>query len=358
MSVANSVNMAGDGLGLQPREYAGLLAKLTGDLKVEPDYYCRGGVVDRFEQKAAQALGKEDALILPSGTMANLLALEYLGGQGCRIPVQHDSHIYLDSGDAVQALGGMNLLPMCPGRMPKLEDLRRTLDMYPGDKVEVPVKVLHLESPVRRLHEAAFDLAEFDRLTAFARAAGMGLHLDGARLFLWSAWCGRTPKELARPFDTVYVSLYKYFNTLFGAVLAGPGEMISRLRHRRRRNGGALAQIWPVALVANHFMPGFGERLARAKEASDRVLEGLDALPGLAVKPVENGTNTSLLHIAGAAPDQAEALRKRLMQAGVKLPAYQEKDRGFWVRVNETWNNREPEDVVQAFESALRAETI
>lgn len=341
--LTDRVDMEGDGISLSPEEYGRVLTELTSQRKVSADYYSSGGIVEEFEKKVSQILGKEDALILPTGTMANFLALDALAGQGSRLLVQYDSHVYRDSGDAAQSLGGMNLIPLKPDSLPDVEDVQRALGSFANEKVDVPVKVLHLESPVRRLHGAAFPLDQLDRLTAFAQKEGMQLHLDGARLFIWSVWCGRSVASLAAPFETVYVSLWKYFNTLFGAILAGPAEMIGRLRHQRRRGGGALAQIWPVALVADYFMDGFTERLELAKEKSTSILFELDSLPGVILGSPPNSTNASLLRWDCPSFEAAETIRKNLLASNIRLSRFSEDDGGFWIKVNETWNNM-PED--------------
>src|SRR5437764_1266537 len=87
----------------------------------------------------------------------------------------------------------------------------RLLVRLAEERVATPVGVISIESPVRRLQGQVFDFAEMQRIAAFARNARIGLHLDGARLFLASAYTGVTPADYATPFDTVYVSLYKYF---------------------------------------------------------------------------------------------------------------------------------------------------
>src|SRR5205085_3654690 len=91
---------------------------------------------------------------------------------------------------------------------------------------------------------------------------------DAARLFLASADTGITPASYAATFDTVYVSLYKYFNAAAGAVLAGPRELIENLYHQRRMFGGSLRQAWPYAAVALHYLDGFGVRFERAAAAA------------------------------------------------------------------------------------------
>ena len=350
----STLHMGSDGIPLTPHEYSQLLTRLTSGRNVAVDYYSVGGIVAEFEGQAARMLGKEDAAILPSGTMANVLALEALAGRGGRVIVPYESHIYRDSGDAAQCLAGLNLMAV-PGGFPGGEDIRVLVkrSKEEGEKVEVPIKALLLETPVRRLHESAYAPDRFKDAIGAARSANLRLHLDGARLLMWSVWCGKSPAELCSAFETVYVSLYKSFNTLFGAVLAGPGEIVDGVRRWRRRNGGGLPQIWPVALVARYFMDGYLERLTAARQVADVIFSGLDSLPGVSVHRPPNATNAALLTWDGATLERARAMKRTLEERGIHLPEYSEPDSGFWIKVNETWNNVPPDAVVSSFREAL-----
>jgi len=124
------------------------------------------------------------------------------------------------------------------------------------------VGAISIESPIRRLRGELFDYAEMQRISALAREKGIGLHLDGARLFMASAFSGISPAGYASLFDTVYISLWKCFNAMNGAVLAGPAKVIDGLFHVRRMFGGALWSAWPFAAVARHYAEGFLDRYA------------------------------------------------------------------------------------------------
>ena len=158
--------------------------------------------------------------------------------------VQADSHIYLDSGDCVQTLSDVTLMPLGEGRATfKAEELERLLEKNSTGRVATPIRVVSIESPVRRMRGQIFDPAELGKVIAVARKAGVRLHLDGARLFLEAAYARKDVAEYAKPFDTVYVSLYKYFNASFGAILAGPRDLLDGLFHvapdvRRRAEPG------------------------------------------------------------------------------------------------------------------------
>ncbi len=203
------VRLTGDGLGLTPAQYAQVLAGLA-ERGIAADDYILGGVVEELESRMAALLGKERAVFMPTGTLANNLAIRTLAGGSGRAVVQADSHIYLDSGDCVQTLSNVTLMPLGEGRATfKAEELERLLEKNNTGRVATPIRVVSIESPVRRMRGQIFDPAELGKVIAAARKAGVRLHLDGARLFLEAAYARKNVADYAKPFDTVYVSLYK-----------------------------------------------------------------------------------------------------------------------------------------------------
>jgi len=107
-----SIHFRSDGLGLSPAEYTRLLARLAEGEGIAADEFSLGGVVERLERRMAELLGKEVAVFMPSGTLANHLALRLLGQRGRRVLVQRESHIYRDCGDCAQELSGLTLVPL------------------------------------------------------------------------------------------------------------------------------------------------------------------------------------------------------------------------------------------------------
>ena len=239
------VHTAGDGIGITPREYAALLNRLCQAREVVDDNYLLGGEVEAFEQHWAKLLGKEAAVFMPSGTLANQLALRVLAGSRRRVIVPGMSHIYNDTGDACQTLSGQTLIPLAAGKATfTREEVEAVLARTAGGRVATDVGAIVIESPIRRLAGQMFDWDEAKRISAFARDKGIGMHLDGARLFIASAYTGISPAEYAAHFDTVYVSLWKYFNCGIGA---DPGGTKARARRDvshpanvRRQPGGWL----------------------------------------------------------------------------------------------------------------------
>ncbi|MFN0178560.1 MAG: threonine aldolase family protein [Gemmatimonadales bacterium] len=345
------VVMFGDGLNLTPSEYAALLARLTGTTAIAADSYLLGGEVERFERRWAQVLGKETAVFMPSGTLANQLALRALAGDRRRIIVPEASHVYNDTGDACQTLSGLSLLPLGPGQATfTVADVEATLARTASGRVAAEVGAILIESPIRRLRGQLFDVDEVRRIATVARAKGIGLHLDGARLFIASAYTGIAPADYAAPFDTVYVSLWKYFNCGIGAILAGPKRVIDGMHHVRRMFGGSLAHGWPAAVVASHYMDGFVDRLRTAVRASEEFFSAIGRHPGLVVERVNGGTNVATLKLAGR---DWSAVAPRLLAAGILVADGPGGDR-LGVGVNETWSRLAPTELASRFLEALR----
>lgn len=344
-----AVNFVGDGLELSPAEFAELLARLARE-GIEEDEYSRGGAVGALERQFAALLGKEAAVFMPSGTLANHLAVRLLAGPRRRVLVQDVSHLANDSGDCAQQLSQLTLVPLAPGKVTfSWEEASRAIERAASGRVPAPVGAISIESPVRRLHGEAFDFGEMRRICEQARGLGIGLHLDGARLFVACAYGGRPPAEYAAPFDTVYVSLWKCFNAAGGAILAGPARPLADLYHVRRMFGGALWNAWPYAAVARHYAEGYGERLAAAVRVSEELIRRLSGNPAFSVERVPNGT--SLFRLTPLTRDLA-AFRERLLARGVRVPPA---DGGaFWLKVNESLREASPDALAADFTAALQ----
>ncbi|MEZ5292344.1 MAG: beta-eliminating lyase-related protein [Vicinamibacterales bacterium] len=344
-----TVHLGGDGIGLSPVAYASLLNRLTSAREVGEDTYLLGGEIEAFEKEWAALLGKETAVFMPSGTLANHLALRALAGSRRRVIVPEMSHIYNDTGDACQTLSALTLLPLAPGAATfTVADVEAVLARTAGGRVATGVGAIAIESPIRRLSGQLFDWAEAQRIAAFARERGIGTHLDGARLFIASAYTGIAPRDYAAPFDTVYVSLWKYFNAGQGAILAGPRSVLDGLFHVRRMFGGNLAVGWPAAVVARHYMAGFLDRLKAAVAVSEGLYAGLANHPKVAIARIPDGTNLTRLTLRA----DGAAVVRRLAEAGIRMPA--PSPQGIvTLGVNETWTRRSAPELVKAFEQAL-----
>jgi threonine aldolase len=337
-----------------PRTYAAYLDKLTekhSDLK---DRYGVGGAVEGLEQTFATLTGKERALYLPSGTMANQLAIHVLSNHTSKVLVQELSHVFRDEADAAQVVHGKRLVPLAPGRgcftARELEEAVH--EVQRGEAFRTQIGAMSIENPVRRAEGEVFEINELRRVCAFARENNISLHLDGARLHLASEYSGVAVDEYAALFDTVYISLYKYLRAPAGAVLCGPETVIERVAHLRKMHGGDMYQNWPYAAVALHFLDGFVDRFARARAKADELFTMLEATGRFEVRQVPNGSNIFRLGI-GAVDEKR--FREHLSENGNVKVAGSRDDGFIRLNINETQLSVSNETLAEAFEEAHRA---
>lgn len=345
------IYFAGDGLPHTPTEYAQLLGRLAKDGQATEDNYLMGGCVAELERQFAEELGKEQGLFMPTGTLANHLALRVQAGVTTRVLVQAESHIYRDSLDCVQTLSHLNLVPVGTDKatvlLPEVEEAFRRSAEKP---FPLRVGAISLECPVRRKAGETFEIGEMRRVAAFARKHDIRMHLDGARLWIASAYTGVTPREYADLFDTVYVSLYKCFNAGSGAVLVGPRAVIEQVAHARKVFGGGLYQAWPYAAVASYYLEGFAKRYQKAVEVSRMLFERLGKHPRFRIEQIPNGSNVIRLHVRDV--DTAK-YQQALQERGIFVPVRGTDFTGFELTINESLNRLPVHDLVRIFVDSL-----
>jgi threonine aldolase len=344
------VYLTGDGVSLSPPEYARLLTKIVDERSIAADTYLEGGAVEQLERQFAQLLGKERALFLPTGTLANHLAVRELVGGKRRVIVQQESHLYADESDCAQLLSGLNLIPLAAGHATfTLEDVMRAVERSAGPPYPSPVGAISIESPVRRTSGEVFDFEEMKKICAYAREKKIGTHLDGARMFLASAYTGVTPAQYSEHFDTVYVSLYKYFNAPFGAILAGPANMLKSIGALRHPFGSQVYHAWEPAAIALHYLDGFTGRYQAAVRNGEMLVRLLAAQGRFKIERIEHGSNILRLTLSTGT---ADIFQERLARAGIVIRG-QKNSQQVVLQINETLNRRPPEEIAQEFERAL-----
>lgn len=338
------VNLAEDSHVPPPAEMAALLSGLSRE--VEADYYGNGGAVEAFEKQAAAYLGKEAAVMFPTGTLANLMAMRHLcGGMGARVIVHRDSHLFNDSGDNLAHLGGLTMVPLAgEGANFTGDQVRAELARTATARVASKVGAVAVETPSRRHHGRRF--TRIAEVATAAREAGVPLFLDGARMAIECGWTGQDPVAMAAPFDVVYLSLYKYLKAPFGCVIAGSAEMMEGLYHDRRRFGGSLYQMWPAAVLAADALPNQAAIWQEARAAGDAV-RGLIEDAGLDVTRWDDGTNIFQIACGGS----PEGVKSSAHAHGIVLPP--PSGGVLSVKVNETWSRLPPDDLAERIVSAV-----
>jgi len=351
--VERTVEFLSDGLRSTPEAYARLLAKLAGEGHAGADQYMAGGCVAELEKRCAEYLGKERAVFVPTGTMANHLAIRCQAGDKTRVFLQCESHVYNDELDCVPALSHLNVVPLAAGRATfTLGDLEEAFQRAGSGPFPVRGGVISIESPVRRMNGEAFDFEEMKKIAAFAREHDIRMHLDGARLLLAPPYTGVATREYAAQFDTVYISLYKYLGAGTGAILAGPREVIDRVSHAKKMFGGGLYHAWPYAAVALHHLDGFEQRFKGGVTTARALFARLEPISRLRVELIPHGTNIVKLHVL--VHDVAK-FRADLQARGVLVRRPSPDFRGFLLVVNESLNRVPADRIAEAFLGALAA---
>lgn len=263
------------------------------DAAVGDDVYGEDPTVARLERRLAGDLGFEAALFSPSGTQSNLLALlshcergdEYIAGQ--------DAHTYQFEGGGAAVLGSIQPQPIAM-------EADGTLDLQRVERVIKPVgdphfantRLLCLENttggrvlPLPYLHDAR----------ALCDAHGLGLHLDGARLFNAAVAAGVPAATITAPFHSVSVCLSKGLGAPVGAVLCGSAALIGKARRWRKMLGGGMRQAGIVAAAGLYALDHNVDRLAVDHENAARLAAGLASLDGLIVER----TATNMVFLSG-----------------------------------------------------------
>jgi threonine aldolase len=262
-------------------------------------------VVPRLERRVADLLGKPAAVLFPTGTMAQQVALRiHADKRGVRTVAFHPQcHLEVHEHKGYAVVHGL------AARL--VGDRHRLIRMVDLEAVAEPVAALLLELPQRDIGGQLPPWDELAKQAGWARSRGAAAHLDGARLWEAQPFYERPHAEIAALFDTVYVSLYKGLMGPYGAVLAGDEQFVAHATVWRNRLGGNMARGWPVALAADRglddLLPRMPEFLARA-----RVVAGL--LTGVAgVQVVPDPPQTPLFHVhLDAAPEAVEAAAAEL----------------------------------------------
>ena len=342
------VQFTRDGLDLDPYEYSELLREIAGGHDVVDDY-SRYGIVQRMEEKFSELLGMERAVFMPTGTMANLIAIRKHAGVNTRVLLQAESHVYNDTGDGAQTLAGLNLIPLAESKTSfTLDDVKAACEWTDNGRVKTVIGAISVESPVRRRNNEMFDFNEMVKISEYARSNGIKMHLDGARLFNAVAHSGIPAKEYASLFDTVYISLYKDFNAASGAVLCGPKAFSEELYHTRRMFGGGMPQAWPFASVAlyfaDSFLPDYMEAMKRFRAFS----EILKRREEFEIKKIENGTNVFVMKVN---TNNINSFVEKLASNNIGLP--QPAGNIFYPKINTTLLRVDPGKLADLFVKAL-----
>ncbi len=281
------------------------------DADVGDDVYGEDPTVNALQARLAAELGFEAALFVPSGTQSNLLALLAHCERGDEYLVGMDAHTYKFEGGGAAVLGSIQPQPIVQAEDGTLPLERVAAAIKPVDPHFARTRLLALENT---WHGRALPLDYLREAGAFARAHGLGVHLDGARLFNAAVACGVPARAIARHFDSVSVCFSKGLGAPVGSVLVGTQALIEKARRWRKVCGGGWRQAGMLAAAYLHALDHHMARLAEDHARAARLAAALGAIDGITLL----GQHTNMVFIDVPA-ERLHALDAHLRAAGIRI---------------------------------------
>ncbi len=253
------------------------MRRAMAEAEVGDDVYGEDPTVNRLEALTAEMLGKEAALFVPSGTMGNLIAQLVHCGRGDEVLVGDQAHTFLYEAGGSAVVGGIHprtIRTNEDGTLP-LDEVRDAL--RPDNEHFPRSKLLVLENSHNRKGGRALPLAYLQGARALADEVGIGLHCDGARLWNAAVALGRSPAEMAAPFDSLSVCLSKGLAAPVGSLVVGSQPFVAQARRARKLLGGGMRQAGIIAAAGIVALTEMQERLADDHDNARLLAEGLEA---------------------------------------------------------------------------------
>lgn len=288
-----------------PAMRAAMAAAEVGD-----DVYGEDPTVSALQQRLAADLGFEQGLFVPSGTQANLVAMLAHCQRGDEYLVGMEAHTYKYESGGAAVLGSIQPQPVVnafDGSLP-LEILEKSVK--PDDQHFARTRLLTLENT---WHGRVLAQDYVDKASRWARSRGLGLHLDGARLFNAAVASGVPPADLAAPFDSVSICLSKGLGAPVGSVLLGSDALIASGKRWRKMLGGGMRQSGILAAAGLYALDNHVARLAEDHARAQTLAAGLRAIKGIQVQ----ACHTNMVFIELPA-DRLRELDQHLATAGVR----------------------------------------
>ncbi len=294
------------------------MRRAMAEAEVGDDVLGDDPTVQRLEALAAQRVGKEAGLFVPSGVMANLVCLMTLTGRNEEVILGDQSHLYTAEVGGLGIFGNvfLHVLPNLPDGTIPLERLQGAI----RDAIYTPkTRVISLENTHNRCSGAVLPMDYIQQVATLARARGVYLHLDGARIFNAAVALGVDAAEIARPFEVVNFCFSKGLCAPVGSIVCGGAAFIQEARRTRRMLGGGMRQAGVLAAAALVALNEMIDRLAEDHEHARILAEGLANITGVHIDPARVQTNIVIFELDPATGWTSATLLSALKARGVLL---------------------------------------
>jgi threonine aldolase len=295
------------------------MRRAMAEAEVGDDVYGEDPTINRLEQRAAEILGREAAIFVPSGTMGNQVAIKIHTRPGQEIICEERCHVFNYEMAMMAHFSGCLARPI-HGEDGILRWAQIERKLSPKTYYYAQTGLVSLENTHNMAGGTVYPQHIADEICDGAHAAGLPVHLDGARVFNASIALGRPVAEITRKFDSVMFCLSKGLGAPVGSLLVGSRQFVTQARVYRKSLGGGMRQAGVLAaagLIALEQMP---QRLHIDHENARFLAQGLARLPGIKVDPAKAPTNIVISDISGtgmASPDFARKLGENNVLCGV-----------------------------------------
>lgn len=295
------------------------MRRAMAEAEVGDDVFGEDPTVNRLQDRVAALLGKEAALFVPSGTMANLVAISAHTERGDEVIIEARGHTFNFESGGVCAAAGIQLHPLT-GRRGILEVAQIEAAIRPPDHHFAPTRLIVLENTHNRGGGTVYPLEKMAEIRNLAKEHGIKMHLDGARLLNACVASGRQPSEYAKYFDSLMICFSKGLGAPVGSIIAGSVEFIDRAHRYRKLYGGGMRQVGVIAAAALYALDHNVDRLAEDHRHAKRLAEELARCPGVDLDPGQMETNIVIFDVTSSGRRASEVSQAFKEQGVLMLP--------------------------------------
>ena len=321
--------------------------------EVGDDVFGEDPTIIHLQKMAAERMGKEAGLFVPSGTMGNLIAVLSHCGRGDEAIMGDKGHTFLFEAGGISALGGVfpHTLPNQPDGTLKLEDIRSA---FRPDDVHHPIsRLVILENTQNRCGGVVLSRDYTRQVGDLAHKRGLLLHMDGARIFNAAVELGISASDLVEAADSVTFCLSKGLCAPVGSVVCGSEEFIIKARRNRKILGGGMRQAGILAAAGIVALEEMVDRLVDDHCRAKQLADGLARIPGIVFELGMPATNMVFPSLGEGFPLSASEVVSQLDHKGIKIGKVSQ--RGFRLVTHYWITDEDVEQVLNGFTEVLTA---
>ena len=287
---------------------------------VGDDVFGEDPTVNALQERVATLVGKEAALFVPSGSMANLVAISAHTERGDEVIIEKNGHTFNYESGGVCAAAGIQLHPLM-GERGILEASQIEAAIRPPDDHFAPTRLIVLENTHNRGGGTIYPLEKIAEIREMATSRGLHMHLDGARLWNACVASGRRPSEYAQYFDSLMMCFSKGLGAPVGSIIAGSQEFIERAHRYRKLYGGGMRQVGVIAAAAQYAMDHNVDRLAEDHHNAEMFAQAVAQCQGVDLNPEHVETNIIIFDVSSSGRTAQEIVQVFMEQGVLMLAA-------------------------------------